>query len=207
MSCKQVQMNMIAFIYVTLTFLILQILQSTMLGEFLIFMLHTIVFITVYVPFYSDHPYYEYFRILRDRSFSRISDEDWGKLFLMLLWNVTTHFVFLIFNVFIQLRKYFPFAAVNINEFSLLTMILIVRSIIFLNIDKKQVSHLLLFFVSCRLSPFLSLGGCQLLFFFQYVLYSCPLAPQEQSRIQKSPGHYKLKSKVLGGQDKTYTLI
>lgn len=95
---------------------------------------HTIVFITIYFPFHSDHTYCQYFRILRDRSFSRISDEDWGKLFFMFLWNVTIHFVNLIFNAYVQLRKYLLFATVNINEFRLLTMIYIVRSIIFLNI-------------------------------------------------------------------------
>lgn len=173
---------MIAFIYVTLTFFILQILWSTMLGEFLIFILHTIVFITVYFPFYSDHTYYQYFRILRDRSFSRISDEDWGKLFRMLLCNGTIHFVFLIFNVFMQLRKHFPFAAVNVNEFSLLTMIFIVRSIIFYLFFNKCLKSFAEVtensFVSCSVSPFLSLRGCQLLFFFFFICFiqlsSCP---------------------------------
>lgn len=60
------------------------------------------------------------FRILRDSSFGRISDEDWGKLFVTYVSVEPSYsFSLLIFEKFVHLRKsllLLTFASVNVDD-------------------------------------------------------------------------------------------
>lgn len=84
-SFKQMQINMLAFIYVTWTFLYCRYCDQQCWVSISFFISNKVMYLQSFfffsVYFLISTNIISIFRILRDRSFSRISDEDWGKMF------------------------------------------------------------------------------------------------------------------------------
>ena len=89
-SFKQMQINMLALIYVTWMFLYCRYCDQQCWVSISFFIsnkvmyLQSFFFFLVFLLFLISTNIMSIFRILRDRSFSRISDGDWGKSFNIL---------------------------------------------------------------------------------------------------------------------------